>query len=374
MRVKLGDILTINPRESIPRGTVARKIAMENLRPFQRDVFECSYEKYKGGTKFRNRDTILARITPCLENGKTAFINCLNENELAFGSTEYYVLRPKEEILDPYYLFYLVTSKKFRSVAIKGMAGTSGRQRVPKEIVKSYELDLPSIEEQRRISSILRILDDKQTINNRVNDNLLELAQTIFKEILRITPLHTLTISDVGTVVGGGTPSKKVPDYWNGNIPWLSPKDLSNHPRVFTSHGENCITQDGLDNSSTKLLPQNTVLFSSRAPIGYLSIASNQIATNQGFESVVSNKDYPFWFVYELLKSETPKIISEASGSTFKEISGGRLKQHEVSVPMSTDVMKYNSVFLPLFDKIRQSEEEIDELSQIKSALLNKLF
>ncbi|WP_235713561.1 restriction endonuclease subunit S [Ligilactobacillus acidipiscis] len=181
-------------------------------------------------------------------------------------------------------------------------------------------------------------------------------------------------MSDVGTVVGGGTPSKKVPDYWNGNIPWLSPKDLSNHPRVFTSHGENCITQDGLDNSSTKLLPQNTVLFSSRAPIGYLSIASNQIATNQGFESVVPNKDYPFWFVYELLKSETPKIISEASGSTFKEISGGRLKQHEVSVPMSTDVMKYNSVFLPLFDKIRQSEEEIDELSQIKSALLNKLF
>lgn len=172
MRVKLGDILTINPRESIPRGTVARKIAMENLRPFQRDVFECSYEKYKGGTKFRNRDTILARITPCLENGKTAFINCLNENELAFGSTEYYVLRPKEKILDPYYLFYLVTSKKFRSVAIKGMTGTSGRQRVPKEIVKSYELDLPSIEVQRRISSILRILDDKQTINNKINDNL----------------------------------------------------------------------------------------------------------------------------------------------------------------------------------------------------------
>lgn len=207
-----------------------------------------------------------------------------------------------------------------------------------------------------------------------INDNLLELAQTIFKEILRITPLHTLTISDVGTVVGGGTPSKKVPDYWNGNIPWLSPKDLSNHPRVFTSHGENCITQDGLDNSSTKLLPQNTVLFSSRAPIGYLSIASNQIATNQGFKSVIPNKDYPFWFVYGLLKSETPKIISEANGSTFKEISGGRLKQHEVSVPMSIDVMKYNSVFLPLFNKIRQFEEEIDELNQIKSALLNKYF
>lgn len=192
--------------------------------------------------------------------------------------------------------------------------------------------------------------------------------------MMSTTHLHTLTISDVGTVVGGGTPSKKVPKYWNGNIPWVSPKDLSNHPKVFTSHGENSITQNGLDNSSTKLLPQNTVLFSSRAPIGYLSIANNQITTNQGFKSVIPNKGYPFWFVYELLKSETPKIINEANGSTFKEISGGRLKQHAISIPSSTDVLEYNSVFLPLFDKIRQSEKEIHSLNHIKTALLNRLF
>ena len=207
-----------------------------------------------------------------------------------------------------------------------------------------------------------------------VNDNLLKLAQTIFQEILKISSLHALTISDVGTVVGGGTPSKRVVKYWNGDIPWLSPKDLSNHLKVFTSHGENNITQEGLDNSSTKLLPQNTILFSSRAPIGYLSIANNQIATNQGFKSVIPNKGYPFWFIYELLKSETPKIINEANGSTFKEISGGRLKQHAIDIPSSADVLEYNSVFLPLFDKIRQSENEIDSLNQIKTALLNRLF
>lgn len=207
-----------------------------------------------------------------------------------------------------------------------------------------------------------------------INDNLLELAKTIFKNIIKTSSLHALTINDVGTVIGGGTPSKKVPKYWNGNIPWISPKDLSNHPNVFTSHGENSITQNGLDHSSTKLLPQKTVLFSSRAPIGYISIANNEITTNQGFKSVIPDKNYPFWFIYELLKSETPKIINEANGSTFKEISGGKLKQHKISIPTSIEVMKYNSIFLPIFEKIQQFEEEIDKLNQIKDILLNKFF
>lgn len=212
------------------------------------------------------------------------------------------------------------------------------------------------------------------TIGREINDNLLELTRTIFKNIIKTSSLHTLTINDVGTVIGGGTPSKKVSKYWNGNIPWISPKDLSNHPNVFTSRGENSITQNGLDNSSTKLLPQKTVLFSSRAPIGYISISNNEITTNQGFKSVIPDKNYPFWFIYELLKSETPKIINEANGSTFKEISGGKLKQHIISIPTSIEVMKYNSAFLPIFEKIQQSEEEIDKLNQIKNILLNKFF
>lgn len=207
-----------------------------------------------------------------------------------------------------------------------------------------------------------------------LNANLAKLSQAVFSNMLRTHQLHKLAINDIGTVVGGGTPSKKVSAYWNGNIPWLSPKDLSNHPQVFTAHGESSITQNGLNNSSTKLLPKNTILFSSRAPIGYLSIANNKIATNQGFKSIVPNKDYPFWFIYELLKLETPKIINEANGSTFKEISGGRLKQHIVDVPISSDVSKYNSVFLPIFKQIKQLEKEIEVLTKLKNTLLKKLF
>ena len=227
---------------------------------------------------------------------------------------------------------------------------------------------------QNKIANNLRILDNKISLNNQINANLVELSNTIFKQILVSNDLHEFTINDIGTVAGGGTPSKKIISYWNGNIPWLSPKDLSNKPRIFTSSGENYITQQGLDNSSTKLLPRNTVLFSSRAPIGYLSIAKNRIATNQGFKSVIPNKQYPFWFIYELLKVETPRIINEANGSTFKEVSGSRLKQHIVYVPKSSDVLRYNSIFISLFQKMMQSESEIDTLNSLKRALLNKLF
>lgn len=240
--------------------------------------------------------------------------------------------------------------------------------------LRNLEIELPSRSKMKEIITPLMIIDRKMMSNKQINANLVELSNTIFKQILVSNDLHEFTINDIGTVAGGGTPSKKIISYWNGNIPWLSPKDLSNKPRIFTSSGENYITQQGLDNSSTKLLPRNTVLFSSRAPIGYLSIAKNRIATNQGFKSVIPNKQYPFWFIYELLKVETPRIINEANGSTFKEVSGSRLKQHIVYVPKSSDVLRYNSIFISLFQKMMQSESEIDTLNSLKRALLNKLF
>lgn len=276
---------------------------------------------------------------------------------------------PINDRVNPYYLYYALFK-----LDLNRLVEGSAQPLINQTILNSFDISIPDIVFQDKVVEKILILDKKISLNKHINDNLLELAKTIFKNIIRTSSLHALTINDVGTVIGGGTPSKKVSKYWNGNIPWISPKDLSNHPNVFTSRGENSITQNGLDNSSTKLLPQKTVLFSSRAPIGYISIANNEITTNQGFKSVIPDKNYPFWFIYELLKSETPKIINEANGSTFKEISGSKLKQHTISIPTSVEVMKYNSVFLPIFEKIQQSEEEIDKLNQIKNILLNKFF
>mgnify|MGYP004712606167 FL=1 len=179
--VKLSDIAEFNPREALPKGTIAKKVAMDKLQPFCRDIPSYEIEAFNGGTKFRNGDTIMARITPCLENGKTAKVNVLEENEVGFGSTEYIVFRAKQGV-DADYLYYLISSPLVRGPAIKSMVGSSGRQRVQTDVLQNLKILLPTYDEQKKIGSILHDLDDKIAINTRINKNLEQQAQAIFKE------------------------------------------------------------------------------------------------------------------------------------------------------------------------------------------------
>ena len=379
MKVKLGEIATIKGGKRMPKGTNLQikknehpylritdfdngRFNMNSLKYVPQDVFQ----KISSYTISKN-DIFLSIV------GTIGLVALVNKELDGASLTENAVkIVPKSKVDNQYLAYYL---QSFRGKSqIDALSVGSTQKKLPIKNIKKLEIELPKYSEQCSISHKLAILDKKIELNNEINANLVELSNTIFKQILVSNDLHEFTINDIGTVAGGGTPSKKIISYWNGNIPWLSPKDLSNKPRIFTSSGENYITQQGLDNSSTKLLPRNTVLFSSRAPIGYLSIAKNRIATNQGFKSVIPNKQYPFWFIYELLKVETPRIINEANGSTFKEVSGSRLKQHIVYVPKSSDVLRYNSIFISLFQKMMQSESEIDTLNSLKRALLNKLF
>lgn len=168
---KLKDIAYCNPKESIPKGTIAKKIAMDKLLPFCRDIPEYELEAFSGGTKFRNGDTIMARITPCLENGKTAQIGILDPGEVGFGSTEYIVFRAREGV-DADYIYYLVCSPFVREPAIKSMVGSSGRQRVQTDVVQNLDILVPPYEEQKRIGGLLKALDDKIEINTKINKNL----------------------------------------------------------------------------------------------------------------------------------------------------------------------------------------------------------
>jgi type I restriction enzyme S subunit len=172
MTKQLSEIVNFNPSESLPKGTKAKKISMDMLQPYCRDVPIFEVTAYTGGTKFRNGDTIMARITPCLENGKTAQINILGNNEVGFGSTEYIVFRAKEDVSVPDYIYYLVRSPFVREPAIKSMVGSSGRQRVQTDVVMRLEVQVPPLEEQQKIAGILRVLDDKIKLNNEINKNL----------------------------------------------------------------------------------------------------------------------------------------------------------------------------------------------------------
>lgn len=169
---KLIEIAEFNPRESIPKGKMAKKISMDKIQPFCRDVPEFEIAEFNGGTKFRNDDTIMARITPCLENGKIAKVNILEDGEIGFGSTEYIVFRAKEGISDPDFIYYLVCSPSVREPAIKSIVGSSGRQRVQVDVIQNLEIAIPSYEEQVKIADVLRIFDDKIALNREINKNL----------------------------------------------------------------------------------------------------------------------------------------------------------------------------------------------------------
>lgn len=167
---RLSDIAVFNPSEKLTKGTVAKKIGMDKLQPFCREIPSYELELFSGGTKFRNGDTIMARITPCLENGKTAQVNILDEGEVGFGSTEYIVFRAKD-ITDKNFLYYLVCSSQVRDPAIKSMVGSSGRQRVQTSVLENLSIPIPPLKVQRQIGTILADLDDRIELNNRINDN-----------------------------------------------------------------------------------------------------------------------------------------------------------------------------------------------------------
>lgn len=167
------------------------------------------------------------------------------------------------------------------------------------------------------------------------------------------------TISDIGTVVGGATPStKKSENYVDGKIAWITPKDLSTFKGRYIVSGERNITEAGLESCSTKLLPKNTVLFSSRAPIGYIAIAANEVCTNQGFKSVIPNENTDPLFLYYLLKFNKDKIESMGSGTTFKEISAKVMKNIKVFVPKSKSIQReIASILGAIDDKIENNEK-----------------
>ena len=183
---KLEDIIEFNPTETLKKGTVSKKIPMDKLGVFSKYINSVDIEKYNGGMKFRNGDTLLARITPCLENGKTSKVTILDEEEVGFGSTEYIVMRSKKNISDEDFIFYLAISPKFREIAIKSMTGTSGRQRVQLDVVKNTEMLIPSYEEQIKIGKVLSSIDKRIELNNQINDNLYEITNKLYEQLFFI--------------------------------------------------------------------------------------------------------------------------------------------------------------------------------------------
>lgn len=295
------------------------------------------------------------------------------------------------ELAEQDYLYYNIFSKKFIDY-VNSIHTGSAIPHISQKQIEDYKILLPDLETQRRIASILSSLDRKIELNNKINADLEEMAQAIFKNwFVDFEPFKdgkfvdselgmipegwkVGRLDEIADVVGGSTPSKAKPEYYTQKgIAWLTPKDLSNHPAVYTSRGEIDITKEGYNSTSTKLMPKGTILFTSRAPIGYISIAQNDICTNQGFKSLVPKKAGTC-FLYCFLKYVTPEIENKSTGSTFKEASGSLMKSLKVIMPEQKVFEDFETIVSPLFARIESLEKESSRLSLLRDTLLPRLM
>ena len=293
----------------------------------------------------------------------------------AWNCSDLVIVRPHRNKLNP---LFLASYVNLASGVINTQLVGAVQQHYNVGAAKKMQIPLPPIGEQDKIASIIGMLNKKITINSKINDNLEQQAVTYFQELYinNANPMWQIgTISDLGTVVGGSTPSKTKPEYYTNNgIAWITPKDLSINKSKFISHGENDITELGLKNSSATVMPKGTVLFSSRAPIGYIAIASNEVTTNQGFKSVVPYLEIGTAFVYFFLKHSLPVIESAASGSTFKEISGSAMKNIPAIIPDRSTLDQFNSFCAPIFAQQKILEDQNYSLAMLRDSLLPKLM
>ena len=283
----------------------------------------------------------------------------------------------KEEIL-PEFLYYTLRTPSFKQDVRDNYGSGSAIPRIILKDFKRMPISFPSLDVQRQITAVLSILDQRIQINTKINDNLEQQARAYFQELFvdNSDSAWTLgTVSDLGAVVGGSTPSKSKPEYYTEDgIAWITPKDLSINKAKFISHGENDITELGLKNSSTSIMPEGTVLFSSRAPIGYIAIASGEVTTNQGFKSVVPKPEIGTAYVYYFLKYNLPVIEGMASGSTFKEVSGSTMKNVPAVIPDTETLACFNDFCTPIFAQQRILEEQNQSLAALRDSLLPKLM
>ena len=368
---KLDEIIEFNPTEILNKGTICKKIAMDKLGNFSKYINSFEYEKYNGGMKFRNGDTLLARITPCLENGKTSKVSVLDNEEIGFGSTEYIVMRSKNNISDEDFIYYLAISPKFRNIAIQSMTGTSGRQRVQLDVIKNTEMLLPNYIEQIKIGKILSSIDNKIHLNNQINHNLLELCNLIYHDYLsKYSELieNKKIIEIVDRVVTGKTPSTKEQRFWNGNIPFITIPDM--HNQIFTINTERTINKVG----SKALIPKNSISVSCIATVGLVSISTEESQTNQQINSIILNNEYDLYYLFEFLSEQENFMKNIAGGSTTYNINKDTFENMEVQYLPAKKIIEFHNIVSKMFARIKLNQQENRNLEQLRNTLLPKLM
>ena len=310
----------------------------------------------------------MARITPCLENGKTAQVSILNDGEVGFGSTEYIVFRAKEGIADKDYLYYLVCSLEVREPAIKSMVGSSGRQRVQTDVLKNLEIDVPPLVEQEKIGSLLKAFDDKIALNDRINKNLEQQAQAIYQQMFidnASSDWAEGTLSNIADITMGQSPSgSSYNEDGNGTIFFQGRAEFGfRFPtvRLYTTEPK-------------RMACANDTLMSVRAPVGDLNVAHTDCCIGRGLAAIHSKNNHQSFVLYTMFSLKKQLDVFNGEGTVFGSINRSSLNEMPILIPPSEKLDEFEALVAPMDATIRSNYDEICRLDQLRDTLLPKLM
>ena len=366
--IRAADFIDFNPRLSLKKGDIATKVAMDKLKPFTKKIPETEKAEFNGGAKFCNGDTVMARITPCLENGKTAYVDMLDDGEIGFGSTEFIVMRAKTGISDPQFVYYTAINPVFRNVAIKSMVGSSGRQRVQQSVLEELELSVPDLDEQRRIGDFLARIDEKIALNDRINDNLQQQAQAVYEEMFINNPDASLTsgtLSDIAIVTMGQSPKgSSYNEQAIGEVFYQGRAEFGfRFPsrRLYTTEPK-------------RIAEPGDVLLSVRAPVGDLNVAYERCCIGRGLGAIHSKDGHSSFILYTMFSLKPQLDVFNGEGTVFGSINRDSLNAMPVEIPSPDRIEQFEAFARPMDDLIRSNYEEICRLEALRDSLLPKLM
>ena len=378
--IRAADFIDFNPRLSLKKGAITTKVAMDNLKPFTKMIPETEKAVFNGGAKFCNGDTLMARITPCLENGKTAYVNMLDDGEIGFGSTEFIVMRAKTGISDPQFVYYTAINPIFRNVAIKSMVGSSGRQRVQQSVLEELELSVPNLEEQRRIGAFLAGLDEKIALNNRINDNLEQQLTALFIHDFAdgIAAASTDTcpmLGDLITVIDnrGKTPplTTEIFDYPIIDVGALKGSgrivDFNNCTKYVEQATYETWFRSGHPKSWDILISTVGSLAEMKIYLGAKGcMAQNVVALRATSISPL--------YLYQYLRFIRADLVAYNIGSVQPSIKVTHIVKHPIFVPEFSKLQEFEATAMAITNHLYANYNECESLKELRDTLLPKLM
>lgn len=319
-------------------------------------------------TPLRAGDVLLTSEAP---TGEVAYL--AEDRDWCLGQ-RLFGLRGKPNVLDGRYLFYLLRGGDVRHQLLARSTGTTVSGIRQAELVK-IELNLPSVEEQRRVGGTLGALDDKIDHNQRAIDLLLSLSQLKFSAWRDAAKnVREETFGSFADVFGGATPRTTNPEFWGGGLAWTTPSDVTRLPSPYLFATERTVTEAGIKSCAAVLHPPQTIFMTSRATIGAFAITQLPAATNQGFIAVRPKRDIDRWFLFEEMRARVPEFLDNSNGSTFLEISRGRFKELRLPVPADRDIEQVAAELEPLHAKAAQLARERTTLASLRDCLIPELL